>query len=99
MMRQDEVMKNMTTTRKEEQIRKLFHETTENGFDSFNPRKITSKGFLQRKNPKRIEDSNVPRLRGGFEDLPPLGYPQFAALLSPSPHQPCRLTLVPRWVK
>ncbi|KAG8308117.1 hypothetical protein J6590_007102 [Homalodisca vitripennis] len=32
--------------------------------------------------------------RGGFEDLPPLGYPQFATL----PHHPCRLTLVPQWV-
>ncbi|KAG8255021.1 hypothetical protein J6590_102636 [Homalodisca vitripennis] len=37
--------------------------------------------------------------RGGFEDLPPLGYPQFAALQSPPHHQQsCRLTLVPRWV-
>ncbi|KAG8273915.1 hypothetical protein J6590_011465 [Homalodisca vitripennis] len=39
------------------------------------------------------------RHRGGFEDLPPLSFPQFAALSSPPPpNQPCRLTLVPRCV-
>ncbi|KAG8335333.1 hypothetical protein J6590_070571 [Homalodisca vitripennis] len=50
--------------------------------------------LLPRRGVEIIQILHLSSLRG-FVDLPSLGYPQFAAL---SPRQPCRLTLVPRWI-